>query len=225
VQEDIFTTIARRIERFFAQHLKTILILVGAVVVIAAVYFSIQSIITGKEKAAESAFGRVYLTYSNTVNDQSLDEDQMREKLMELTESLKVVIEDYPSSGAASRSAYYIGNILYKYAQYEEALVYYGQGANIKPNSYSAPLCIQGEASCYEQLEDYEKAEERYTLIIEKYGDSFLIPMVRFSLGQLYEMQEDVAAARDQYDILVSDYSWSSWSDLAEKKILILKNT
>jgi hypothetical protein len=48
--------------------------------------------------------------------------------------------------------------------------------------------------------------------------------MVRFSLGQIYEEQELYDEAKEQYDTIVTDYSWSSWSNLAEKKLLLLKN-
>ena len=47
---------------------------------------------------------------------------------------------------------------------------------------------------------------------------------MRFSLGQIYEKQNMYDDARDQYNSIVTDYSWSSWADLAEKKILLLKN-
>jgi len=48
--------------------------------------------------------------------------------------------------------------------------------------------------------------------------------MVRFSLGQIYEEQELFDEAKEQYNTIVTDYSWSSWANLAEKKILLLKN-
>ena len=49
-------------------------------------------------------------------------------------------------------------------------------------------------------------------------------PGTTLDLGQIYEKQNMYDDARNQYNRIVSDYSWSSWADLAEKKILLLKN-
>ena len=223
-KEDAFTKITKKTERFISEHLKFILFSVAAIIILAAVYFTVDHVLNNKEEEAESVFSKVYLLYSDTLTNTELDEEEMRESLIALNEDFKTVLEQYPKSSAASRSAYYIGNTLYRYGEYEEALENYGQGAKIKPKSYSALLCVQGEAMCYEQLEDFEHARKRYNHIIEKYGDSFLVPMVKFSLGQIYEKQELYDEAEEQYDSIVTDHGWSSWANLAEKKILLLKN-
>jgi len=223
--EDMLTRITRKTEQFIVKYLKTILLSVGAAVIIVAAYFIVQYGLAIKEKSAESLFSKVYLVYSSIESDFSLGEEELKDKLISLNEDFKIVMEQYPKSAASSRSAYYIGNILFRYGEFEEALTYYGKGALIKPNNYSALLCIQGEASCYEQLGEYEKAEERYKRIISKHSDSFLVPMVRFSLAQIYEKQEKYEEARKQYNQIVSDYGWSSWAGLAEKKILVLKSS
>jgi TolA-binding protein len=225
LKEDLLTKITKKTEQFIVRYLNIILTFIGAVVVILAAYFSINFILTKKATMAESAFGKVYLVYNRISNDTSLLAENRDEQLINLNEDFKFVLEEYPRSAAASRSGYYIGNILFRAGKYEEALQYYGKGSLIKKNNYSALLSLQGEASCYEQLENYEKAEEVYKTIIERYGDSFIIPTVRFNLGQLYEKQNKIDAAREEYNLLVSDYSWSSWSQLAQKRILLLKNT
>jgi tetratricopeptide (TPR) repeat protein len=223
--EDILTKVTKKVENFLLKNLKIILISLGTAVVLAAAFFTTQYMNNRKERVAESAFSKVYLAFDRVRSDESLDEVQIQESLTKLVEDFKVVLDQYPQSAAASRSAYYIGNILYRYEKYEEALQFYKQGGQIKPKGYSALLSAQGEASCYEQLGDYEKAEERYNDIIAKYADSFLVPMVRFSLGQIYEKQDNFEMAREQYDLIVSEYSWSSWASIAEKKILLLKNS
>jgi len=223
-KEDAFTKITKKTEHFIRKHLKTILFSMAALIILAAAYFTVDHVLNTKEEEAESVFSKVYLAYSDTLTDTDLDEEEMRESLLALNEDFKTVLDKYPKSSAASRSAYYIGNTLYRYGAYEEALENYGQGAQIKPKSYSALLCVQGEAICYEQLEDFEHARERYNHIIEKYDDSFLVPMVKFSLGQIFEEQELYNEAKEQYDSIVTDHGWSSWANLAEKKILLLKN-
>jgi tetratricopeptide (TPR) repeat protein len=224
IKDDILTKVAKKTEQFIRKYLKIILLSVLVIAVLAAGYFTIDHLMNRNEEAAEQLFSKVYLAYSNAMTEQGGDEDQLKDTLMALNEDFREVMVQYPKSSAASRSAYYIGNTLFRYEAYEEALENYGKGAQIKPQSYSALLCVQGEASCFEQLGDYERASERYSHILEKYGDSFLVPMVKFSLGQIYEEQEQYDKAREQYDSIVTDHSWSSWAELAEKKVLLLKN-
>ena len=223
-KEDIFTKITKRTEQFIRKNLKIILLAVLTLIVAGGAYFAVDHVLMKREQEAESVFSKIYLSYSDANADTSLEDDQLRKRLMALNEDFSRVLELYPKSSAASRSAYYIGNTLFRYGDYENALEQYAMGANINQKSYSALLCVQGEASCYEQMKDYQNAQDRYNFIIEKYSDSFLVPMVMFSLGQIYEEQELYDDANEQYNSIVTDYSWSSWSNLAEKKILLLKN-
>jgi|GEM_PF-1535008 len=223
-KEDAFIKIMKKTEQFISKNLKTILLAVLALIILGGAFFTVNHVLAKREQEAEGIFSKIYLAYSDANADSSLDDEQLRDKLMGLNEDFNVVLEQYPKSSAASRSAYYMGNTLYRYGEYEDALEIYIKGANIKQKSYSALLCVQGEASCFEQLEDYQNAQNRYNFIIEKYSDSFLVPMVRFSLGQIYEEQELFDEAKEQYNTIVTDYSWSSWANLAEKKILLLKN-
>jgi tetratricopeptide (TPR) repeat protein len=223
--EEILTRIARKIESFLVRHLKIILISIGAAVIIAAGYFGVQYMFNKKERDAESMFSKVYLAYSRINEDSSLEEAQIEEELMALTEDFELVIDTYPNSSAASRSAYYNGNILYRFGEHEQALGFFEKGSQIKQGGYSALLCLQGAAACYEQLGEYDEAVQRYERIVEKYSDSFIVPMVRFSLAQIYEKQEKNEEARKQYDQIVSEYGWSSWAGIAEKKILVLQES
>ena len=223
-KEDTFTIITKKTEQFIRKNLKTILLTVSALVILGGGYFTVDHFLNKREQEAESVFSKIYLAYSDAHADPNLEDDELKNTLVALNEDFRVVLEQYPKSSAASRSAYYMGNTLYRYGEYAEALENYGKGAQIKQKGYSALLCVQGEASCFEQLEDYQNAQDRYNYIIEKYSDSFLVPMVIFSLGQIYEEQELYDEAKKQYNNIVTDYSWSSWANLAEKKILLLKN-
>jgi len=223
--EDIFFKITKKIEQFFLKNIKIILLSISTIIIILAAYFSVNYFIMKKEDQAEDAFGKVYLVYREIMNLETEDEDEIKQKLLSLNEDFKIVINKYPKSAAASKSAYFIGNTFYGSKEYENALVYYQKGSMIKTKYYNALLCLQGEASSYEQIGKYEKAEEVYKNIVDNYENSFVIPAVRFNLGQIYEKLNKIEAAKEEYSIIISEYSWSSWSDLAEKKILFLKST
>lgn len=51
-----------------------------------------------------------------------------------------------------------------------------------------------------------------------------MVPLAKFNLGQLYEKQDKYALAEQEYTEIVTQYDWSSWKELAEKRLLIIKS-
>lgn len=224
IQEDVFTKITKKLEHFISQHLKTILISVSSAVVVVAVYFSVDYFITKKQQTAFGAFDKVYLVYSELINDQTLSDEEKEDKLVALTEDFQLVIDTYPDSKAAMKSAYYTGNILIDAGKYEQAAQFYQKGSVIDKKYYISFLCLLKLASSYEQLDELEKAAQIYQSIQEEYKETYIIPTVLFNLGQVLEKQDKPEKADEQYSRIVSAYQWSSWKDFAEKRQLLLKN-
>ncbi len=222
--DDVLTVITRKVEKFVSSKIKIILISLTVAMVLLGSYFYIHYLAAKKEDAAETMFGKVYLVYKGILNDKNLDADAMTKKLLDLNEKFQVVIDENPNTLAASKSAYFIGNIYYGAKKYSDALERFKNGSEIKTRSYSAMLCLLGVARCYEQMSEFKKAEEIYKSILDRYEKAFIIPSVHYSLAEIYEKLDDTESAKKEYTKIVSDYSWSSWSDLAEKKILFLKS-
>jgi tetratricopeptide (TPR) repeat protein len=224
IQEDVFTKITKKLEKFIVKHLKTILISISIAVVIVIVYFSVDYFIKKKQQVAFGAFDKVYLVYSELVNDQDLSDEEREDKLITLTEDFQLVADTYPDSKAAMKSAYYAGNILIKAEKYEQAIQFYEKGSEDNKEYYISALCLQKLAICYEQLDELEKAAKTYQKILEEYEETYIIPTILFNLGQVLEKQDKLEKADEQYSLIVSAYQWSSWKDFAEKRQLLLKN-
>ncbi|UCB44983.1 MAG: hypothetical protein JSV25_12295 [Spirochaetota bacterium] len=241
--EDVLTKITKKMEKFISKYLRVIIISVTVIIVGLATYFSLDYIFKNQEAKANSAFGKVYLVYEDINNNEDIEEEELNEKLLGLNDEFKAVMDEYPKSSAASKSSFFIGNTFYRVKRYNEAIEYYKKGYNNElksrrsesrelrflklkslSKSYIALLSLQGEASCYEQLEDYEKAEKLYREIIDHFDESFIIPLIKYNLGQLYEKQDNFEMANREYSQIVTDYEWSSWKDLAEKRLLLIKN-
>lgn len=221
--EDLFSKTTKRIEKFISENL-TVLIICSAVAVVGlASYFSIDYLIDRREKSAYSAFGKVYLSYKDIIENGEPEDETVNEKLLGLNEGFQKIIEAYPNTYAASESAYFIGSILYEAGRYDEAVEYFRKGYSIKSKSLIAILCLQGEASSYEQKEEYDLAEAAYRQIVDEYEDSFMAPLAKFNLGQLYEKQDKYSLAEREYSQIVTQYDWSSWKELAEKRLLLIK--
>lgn len=222
--EDLFSKITKKIEFFIVKNLKVIVISISSIIVILTAYFTIDYIIFKNEEKANKAFGRVYLVYRSILNDEEIEEEELINKLININKDFEVVIKDYPNSKASMKSAYYIGNTMYKSGRYEEAIEYYIKGHSGNSKYYVSLLSLLNEASSYEQLGQYENAVQVYEKILNIHDDKFIIPLVLFNLGQIHEKQDKLKKSNNEYSIIVSDYQWSSWKDFAEKKLLLLKN-
>jgi TolA-binding protein len=223
-QPDIMVRITRAIERFIEKYLKTIVISISSIVVVLAVYFSVDYSFNKGEQKSNADFGKVYLVYRNAVLDQNLKEEGLKKKLLEINEDFRLVIEKHPNSQSAARSAYYMGNTLYRNGDYQKAIEFYEKGAAGKRKSHISFLCLMGAASCQEQLKNYDKAARIYDEVLGSFKDRYIAPTALFNLGQVLERVNKLDKAKDEYSKIVENYGWSSWKDFAEKRILLLRN-
>jgi len=221
---DIMARITRGIERFIEKYLKIIIISVSSIVVVLAVYFSVDWFFKKNEQESNVDFGKVYLVYRSAVLDQNLKEEDLKKKLLEINEDFKLVIEKHPNSLSAAKSAYYLGNSLYRSGDYQKAIEFYEKGAAGRRKSYISFLCLMGSASCQEQLKNYDKAAKIYDEVLGSYRDRYIAPTALFNLAQVLERVNKLDKAKAEYSKIVADYGWSSWKDMAEKRILLLRN-
>lgn len=215
---DLMHRITLSVEEFILRYRLIIILSISSIAVLAGAYFSVRGIINKKEREAENDFGKVYARYR---------EEQAKEDggdVTSLVESFEGVLDEHPRTAAASKAAYFAGNILYDEGSYEEALQHYLSGSEIKPRQYSALLCMTRAGACFEQLERYDEAVVVYRKIIENYEDYFIVPTIIYELAQILEQLDRLDEAEEQYQRIVSDYAWSSWSELAESKLLYLKS-
>jgi|WetSurSiteA1Bulk_404760.scaffolds.fasta_scaffold62529_1 TolA-binding protein len=221
---DILSKITGAIERFIEKYLKIIIICVSALVVALAVYFSVDYVFAKKEQRANVDFGKVYLVYRAYLADRDLSDEQVSKNFDSVIEDFKLVLQNHPKSKAAQKSAFFIGNILFRIGKYEEAGEFFQKGASGRGNYYIAYLCMQGSATCQEQLKNYDKAAKIYEEILAKFEDRFIVPTVLFSLAQVDEKLNKIDKAEDGYTKIVDDFKWSSWVEFAQKRVLLIKN-
>ena len=127
---DFFSKVTKYTELFIVKYLKIIVISVSVVVIGLALYFSIEQVNSKKDEKANNAFGKVYLVYKGVINEdeKETEEGVISEKLTGLNEDFKIIINNYPNSKAAMKSAYFIGNNLYNSGNYEEAISFFKKG-------------------------------------------------------------------------------------------------
>jgi len=97
--------------------------------------------------------------------------------------------------------------------------------ASAVPESYLAPVALQGAAVDAEELGSVDRATADYKRLIDKYSANAIgIPHAYFALGRLAEQQKDYAAAMASYQKIVSSWPDDDWTKLATDRIIFLKS-
>jgi len=215
--------LVRKVEAFLVTHVKAIIIFTVIAVVGVGTYFTMDYLLSRKEENANNSFGIVYIKYRSIQKDKDLKSVEKNKKLEEIVADFQKVRTNFPGSRAATRSSFFAGNILYDLKKYDKAAKEYDYGYQNRKKSYLAVLCLLNEATCYEQMDNLNKAENIYKTILSNYKKSYLLPTAKFQLGKLYEIKDNEKMAETEYNDIITNYDWSNWKDFAEKRLLLVK--
>ena len=222
-EDDMLFQVVRKVEAFLVTHVKAIIIFTIIAVVGVGTYFTLDYFFSRKEENANNSFGIVYIKYRTLKNDKEMKAKERNKKLLEIAADFQKVRSKFPGSIAATRSSFFAGNILYDFNEYKKAANEYEKGYENRKRSYLAILCLLNEATCYEQMDNLDKAEEIYKRILKNYKKSYLIPTAKFQLGELYEIKGNDKMAETEYNDILEKYNWSNWKDFSEKRLLLVK--
>ena len=93
------------------------------------------------------------------------------------------------------------------------------------PDSYLAPVALQGAAVAAEELGSADRATADYKKLIDKYSATAIgIPHAYFALGRLAEQAKDYSAAMTAYQKIASTWPDDDWTKLATDRIISLKS-
>jgi tetratricopeptide (TPR) repeat protein len=188
-------------EQFIEKHQKTLIIIIGAIIVIGLGIFAFQRLfIDPREKEAQS---QMFMA------QQYFEEDSLAKALNGDGSSVGFlgIIDDFSMTKACNLSKYYAGIIYLKQGKYDnaitylkkfkgkdelvgpmalggigdaytelgkkdEALDYYMKAATERDNDMTTPLYLMRAAWTYEDLGKYDKAVELYTKIQQEHYKS-----------------------------------------------------
>jgi tetratricopeptide (TPR) repeat protein len=93
------------------------------------------------------------------------------------------------------------------------------------PDSYLAPVAIQGAAVAAEEQGASDRAAANYKNLIDRYATKSIgIPHAYFALGRIAEESKDYASAMVSYQKIVSTWPDSDWTKLATDRIIFIKS-
>jgi len=130
---------------------------------------------------------------------------------------MRDVADEYGSTSAGNRAAFYTGKILLQKGQFEEALDYFGDVSMDDEIMAAQVITLQGD--CYSEMEQYEKAGDTYMKAANKRDNDLSTPYALLKAGMAYEEANEYSDAKKAYERLEADYSDNRIAEKVEARI------
>jgi tetratricopeptide (TPR) repeat protein len=209
------------VNNFVQKNRKAIVVIIGIIVLAAAVFIAVISILDMVQK---KAIGRVeelnrrYETLRFDINEAS-KETELADLLGDLTE-----FAEKNSGYAGGRAWSIIGSIHADKKEWAEAEKAYTGAAKAAAETYLAPVSYFNAAAAAEEQENFPGAVELYTKCVAHAGVFPAAARAQFAIGRLQEVLENREAALEAYRGLVAGWpSDAVWTNLAQSRIIFLE--
>lgn len=130
---------------------------------------------------------------------------------------MKDVADEYGSTSAGNRAAFYAGRILLEKGQFEEALDYLDDVSMEDELMAAQVITLRGD--CYSEMEQYEKAADTYMKAANKRENNLTTPYALLKAGIAYEEAGEYSDAKKAYEKLEANYSDNRAADKIEARI------
>ena len=185
---------------FFQDNQKSIVFILGGVVVLILLYFGYQKLYL--QPRAEEASNRMYKA------EQLAPIDSLQNKAISGDGSFlgfKQIAEEYSNTKSANIANAYLGGLYLRQGKFDEAVKalekYSPTGSQILD-----PLVIGLTGDAYSELKDYTNAADYYKQASEKSSNSYTTPLFLKKLGLVYEAQNDYKSAETAYKKIKTDF-------------------
>jgi tetratricopeptide (TPR) repeat protein len=236
IQEDKFIEGVLKAYTFLRENLRTIIIIVGVVIVAVAGYAAYYQNQENRRTEAAIALRQANEAYQ-TAEGSLFD----TEKLAESEESLKTaqaqlqeVVEKYPNTTFSDKAQYQYAKTLYYQRNYPEARSQFQQiiDQHQPENQIYALYAQKGIGNTYEQEGDYEKAIAAYqakafppTPQLSPEIRKFVLATAKFNQALAYEKSGDPDAARAAYKEIMDEFRATLEAGLAQKSRELIEDT
>ncbi len=235
IQEDKFIEGLLKTYQFLKENLRTIVIVVGVVLVAIAGYAAYYQ--NQESRRTEATIVLREATEAYRTAEQSLfDADKLAESEESLTTSqtqLQQVFEKYPNTAFADKARYQYASSLYYQGNYAEARLQFQQVIeNHQPENQMYSLYAQKAiGNTYEQEGTYEKAIDAYqvkafppTPDLSPEIRKFVLAEAKFNQAIVYEKLGDADAARAAYKEIMDEFRTTLEAGLAQKSLEVIED-
>jgi len=224
-----------RIAQFFTRNRDTIGYMVVGVLILTAVFVTMN--INKKSKEAEASIklqaaikqyqqdlAASSISFSAKAEDEdaSLPEMQVKAKASGAFQS---VFDNYPGTKAAENALYMVGVSQLNQGNYDEAIATFDNFLSTYPNDVLTPSGKLGKATA--EFNAGKNAESLATLqgIEKRHPAFYLMDVVKFEEAKRFEALDKIEEARNNYNVIIEQYPDSQWKTMSEQAIDRLDKT
>ncbi len=212
--EDIEVALTKT-EQYIEDNQKSIMIIVGAVVVIVLLFLAVRNFyIKPKEKEAAN---QMY------VAEQYFERDSFNLALYGDGNNLGFldVVSEYKITKSADLAGLYAGLCYLHLAEYENAIDYLSDYSS--DDHILGPLAMGALGDAYVELEDYKKASSAYEKAYRYKSNDYTTPLFLYKAALVEETLENLNAALELYKRITIEYPNSNQAGQVEKAIARLE--
>lgn len=187
-----------RTEMFLEKHQKTILYVIGAIVVILGGYFGFERFI--KLPKAREAQEKMFIAEKYWEQDSltlALNGDGLNMGFLD-------IIDDYGRTPSGNLARYYAASIYLKQGQYNDAITLLNKFKAKDPMVGPNALRMLGDAHL--ELDQQAKAAEYYLQAADKASNEMLSPEFLLRAGNTFELMKEWQKALDTYNRIKKEY-------------------
>jgi tetratricopeptide (TPR) repeat protein len=209
---------------FLRKHRVVVLSVFGVAVLAVVGVAAATMIKDSRLNASTASLEKLDADYSTYASEQ--DQAKKAELEKAFLASADEVAKKWKGAFAGQKALVYKAKVAESKKDWAEAEKEYLAVAAGSPDSYLAPVALQGAATAAEEQGAADRAIADYRKLVDKYGDKAIgVPHAYFALGRLSEQTKDYAAALVSYQKIVSTWPESDWTKLATDRILFLKSS
>ena len=234
IQEDKFIEAVMQTYAFLKDNLRTIIIVVGVVLVAVAGYAAYYQNQETQRTNASLALRQATEAYQNAENS-LFDAEKLAEseELLKTAQTeLKAVFEKYPNTIFADKARYQYASTLYYQGNYAEARTQFQQiiETHQPENQIESLYAQKAIGNTYEQEGAYEKAIEAYqaksfpaTPQLPPEIRKFVLTEAKSNQALVYEKSGNTGAAQDAYKEIVDEFRIALEAGLERKSLQLLE--
>ena len=235
IQEDKFIEGLLKTYQFLKENLRTIVIVVGIVVIAVAGYAAYYQNQENRRAEATIALREATETY-RTAEESLFDADKLaesEESLAAAQTQLQQIFEKYPNTAFADKAQYQYASSLYYQGNYAEARSQFQQIiTNHQPENQIYSLYAQKAiGNTYEQEGNYEKAIDAYqakvfppTPELPPEIRKFVLAEAKLNQAIVYEKLGDTDGARAAYKEIIDEFRTTLEAGIAQKSLEVIKD-
>ncbi|NVO18206.1 MAG: tetratricopeptide repeat protein [Bacteroidetes bacterium] len=185
-------------EQFIERHQKTLMIIIGAIIVIGLGIFAFQRLfLVPREKEAQSQMFMAQKYFEEDSLNKALNGDGSSVGFLG-------IIDDYSMTKACNLSKYYAGIIYLKQGKFEDAITYLKKFSG--NDDMVAPMALGGIGDAYMELGKKDEALDYYLKAVDRSNNDLSSPIYLMRAAWIYEDMGKYDKAIETYEKIQKEH-------------------